>query len=59
VLPTVSLGPLQLMLPDLGSLRWLPTGIAVLAGIALLRWHWPLLAVLGLSGLLSAAAAVL
>jgi chromate transporter len=54
--PTYSLGPLHLTLPDLTSLRLLPAAIAPLAAVLLLRRHWPLLQVLAISALLSAAA---
>lgn len=46
-------GPL---LPDLASLRALPLGLALLAGLLLLRLHWPLPAVLAICALLSATA---
>lgn len=52
--PEVVLGPLSVALPDPASLRLLPAGLAVLAAVLLLRLHWPLLAVLGLSALISA-----
>ncbi|MBN8632390.1 MAG: chromate efflux transporter [Rhodobacterales bacterium] len=57
--PEFSFGPLHLFLPDLNSLRLIPALIAVFAAYALLRRHWPLLAVLVTSALISAAAAVL
>lgn len=50
------LGPLHLPWPDPASLRLLPALIALLAGWLLLRRHWPLLAVLGLSAAVSALA---
>jgi chromate transporter len=37
-----SLGPLQPLLPDLGSIRALPALLALLSGYLLLRRHWPL-----------------
>ncbi|MBL9052053.1 MAG: chromate efflux transporter [Tabrizicola sp.] len=55
----LSLGPLSLSLPDLTSLRPLPGLIALAAALLLLWRHWPLLLVLALSALASAAAAVL
>jgi chromate transporter len=57
--PEVTLGPLHLMWPDPASLRFLPLGIAVFAGLALLWRHWPLLWVLALSAALSAAATLI
>jgi chromate transporter len=57
--PEVTLGPLSLVWPDLASLRPLPALIAVLAGLALLWRHWPLLLVLALSAALSAVATLL
>jgi chromate transporter len=57
--PEVSLGPLHLFLPELGSLRPVPALIAGLAAWALLWRHWPLLQVLALSAALSALAALL
>jgi chromate transporter len=53
----LSLGPMQLTLPDPASLRLLPTGLALLAGYLLLRRHWPLLGVLGLCAAVTAAVA--
>jgi chromate transporter len=57
--PELSLGPITLTLPDPATIRPLPTLIAVFAAWALLVRHWPLLIVLALSALASAAAAVL
>ena len=57
--PEITLGPLHLALPDPTTLRPLPLLIAVFAGWALLLRHMPLLVVLILSALASAAAAVL
>ena len=57
--PEVSVGPLHLALPDPMTVRWIPTLIAAFAAYALLRRHWPLLTVLVISALASAAAAVL
>lgn len=51
---TVSVGPLMLALPDLGSLGIPSAVIAGLAAAALLRWHWPLPLVLVFSALGSA-----
>ena len=44
-------GPLSLPLPDLGSLDPRALAIAFLAGVALLRLHWPMIGVLALSAL--------
>ena len=49
----LTLGPVNMPWPDLASLQPLSLGLALLAGWLLLRRHWPLLAVLGLSALLS------
>lgn len=53
----LSLGPLQITLPEPASLRLLPTALALLAGHLLLRRHWPLLWVLVLCAAATAAAA--
>jgi chromate transporter len=58
-LPEVSLGPLHLIVPDFTTLRPVPALIAILAAYLLLFRHWPLLAVLGISALGSALAAVI
>lgn len=55
--PEVTLGPLHLALPDPASFRPVAAALAALAGLLLLRWHWPLLAVLAVSAGLSALAA--
>lgn len=52
--PQITLGPLNLALPNTTSLRPLPALIAAFAAWALIWRHWPLLAVLGISGLASA-----
>jgi chromate transporter len=39
---TVQIGPLQPLLPDFATLRLLPMGLALLAGMLLLRLHWAL-----------------
>ena len=57
--PQVDWGLLSLPLPDPASLRLLPTGLAALAALLLLRLHWPLLAVLAVSAGLSGAAALI
>ncbi|MFN6057417.1 MAG: chromate efflux transporter [Paracoccaceae bacterium] len=57
--PEFSVGPLQLALPDLMTLRWVPALIAAFAAWALLLRHWPLLSVLAISALASAMATVL
>lgn len=51
----VAAGPLNLAVPDVTSLDWRALAILVLSGIALLRLHWPLMAVLGLSALAGVA----
>ncbi len=56
--PEVTLGPLHLALPEPESFRPLAAALAVLAGLLLLRLHWPLLAVLAVSAGLSALAAL-
>ncbi len=58
-LPEFTHGPLHLILPDPTSLRPIPTLIALFAAYTLLWRHWPLLAVLAISALASAGAAVL
>jgi chromate transporter len=58
-LPEVGLGPLQLIMPDPASLRPVPAVIAAFAAYTLLVRHWPLLAVLAISALASALAALL
>jgi chromate transporter len=52
------LGPLQLSLPEVSSLRVLPTVLAIFAAYVLLRRHWPLPWVLALCAAASAAHAV-
>ena len=54
---TLTTGPLHLLLPDLSTLRPLPALIALAAAYLLLRRHWPLPRVLGLSALAGAATA--
>ncbi len=54
---TVQIGPLQPLLPDLSTLRVLLLAIALLAGVLLLRRHWPLPLVLLLCAAISAVAA--
>ncbi|MFM2356720.1 MAG: hypothetical protein RLZZ528_2456, partial [Pseudomonadota bacterium] len=49
--PVRGFGPAALPLPDLTTFDPAAAAIAVLAGIALLRLHWPLVPVLGLSAL--------
>ena len=53
----ITYGPLQLIVPDLASLKPLPTALAVLAAYLLLRRHWPLPWLLGLCAITSAAVA--
>lgn len=53
---TISFGPIGLAVPDFGTLRAFSAAIAGLAALAVLRWHWPLPAVLVLSALTSALA---
>lgn len=57
--PEITLGPLHLSLPDPATLRLLPLLIAAFAAWGLLVRHIPLLVVLALSALASAAAAAL
>ncbi|WP_374371465.1 chromate efflux transporter [Tabrizicola sp.] len=57
--PEIILGPLHLSLPDPATLRLLPLLIAAFAAWGLLVRHIPLLVVLALSALASAAAAAL
>ncbi len=57
--PEIGFGPLRLSLPDPGTLRPLPLLIAAFAAWGLLVRHLPLLVVLLLSALTSAAVAVL
>ena len=57
--PEVTLGPLHLIWPDPATLRLVPALIAVLAALALLWRHWPLLLVLALSAALSVLATLL
>jgi chromate transporter len=57
--PEVSLGPVTLALPDLASLRPVPALLAGLAAVLLLRLHWPLVAVLGISAAASGLAALI
>jgi chromate transporter len=58
-LPEVTVGPFHLMLPDPATLRPVPALIAAFAAYTLLWRHWPLLAVLAISALVSAAATLL
>jgi len=44
---TVRWGPVQLSLPDLGSIRATPVAIAVIAAVLLLRLRWSVLRTLG------------
>ena len=57
----VEWGPLGLELPDLGSVRWLAVGVAVLAAVLLFRLRWSVLRTLGacaLVGLIAGLAGV-
>ena len=54
----VELGPVSLLLPEIGTLRPLTVAIALGAGWLLLARHWPLPAVLALAALASAAASL-
>lgn len=54
---TISFGPLQLLTPDLTSLKLFAAALAVAAGYLLLWRHWSLPLVLGLCALASAAVA--
>lgn len=53
----ITIGPLHLILPDPGSLKLLPAGLAAIAAYLLLRRHWPLPIVLALCAITSAALA--
>ena len=57
--PEVTLGPLQLMWPDLTTIRPIPTLIAIFACVALLLRQWPLPWVLAASAAASAVATLL
>lgn len=57
-LQTYQFGPLQLLLPQLSSLRPITLGLAILAGVLLLRLHWPLPAVLAICAALSGIASL-
>lgn len=59
VVPEFTLRPIHLVVPDPTSLKPLPALLAAFAVWALLVRHWPLLVVLAISALASAAAAVL
>jgi chromate transporter len=59
VLPEISFGPLQFIVPDPATLRLIPALIAAFAAFALLFLHWPLLWVLATSALASAGIALL
>ena len=54
----VELGPVSLLLPEIGTLRPLTVAIALGAGWLLLARHWPLPGVLVLAALASAAASL-
>jgi len=54
-LEPVVAGPVKLMVPDVSSLDWSAVAIAVVAGFLLLRQHWGVPAVLGVSALLALA----
>jgi chromate transporter len=56
--PEFTFGPMHLSWPDPASLRLLPAGIAIGAGVALLWRHWSLFWVLALSALASALGAL-
>ena len=51
---TAQIGPFHPLLPDLSTIRLLPTGLALLAALLLLRLHWALPWVLLISGAVSA-----
>ncbi|WP_341716531.1 chromate efflux transporter [Micromonospora sp. FIMYZ51] len=53
---TVTGGPLRLELPEMATVRWIPLGIAVIAGVLIFRFKWSVLRVLGVSALLGLAA---
>lgn len=50
---SLNLGPAQITLPVFDSLRLLPAALALLAGLLLLRAHWPLAWVLGICAAIS------
>ena len=56
---TLVFGPLSVTLPDLGSAKLLPIGIALTAGWLLLVLHWNLVAALALSALAGLAASAI
>jgi chromate transporter len=49
-------GPLSLELPDLGTPRWVPLVIAVVAGVMIFRLRWSVLRTLGACAVLGLAA---
>lgn len=55
---TITWGPLSLPVPDLMSIDLRAVAIALLAGVALLRLHWPLIGVLALSAALGLALSI-
>ncbi|MET0415752.1 MAG: chromate transporter, partial [Actinoplanes sp.] len=52
----VTAGPLNLQVPDVGTVRWMPVAIAVVAAVLIFRLKWSVLRVLGISALLGLAA---
>jgi chromate transporter len=52
-------GPVHLLLPEAGSLRLVPAGIAVVAGVLILRRGWPVLRTLAVCALLGLATTLL
>jgi chromate transporter len=52
----ITTGPLNLQLPDVGSIRPVPVAIAVVAAVMIFKLKWPVLRVLGISAALGLAA---
>ncbi|GHA50963.1 chromate transporter [Amylibacter ulvae] len=56
VVNTNTLGPITLLIPSIASINWLVVSLAILCGVLLLKRHWNVVTVLGLSGALAAIA---
>jgi chromate transporter len=56
---TVTAGPFQLDVPDVGSIRAVPVGVAVVAAVLIFRFQWSVLRVLGISAALGLVAALI
>ncbi|PIB25043.1 chromate transporter [Amylibacter kogurei] len=56
VVNTNTLGPITLLTPSLVSINWLVVTLAILCGVLLLKRHWNVVTVLGLSGALAVIA---